>query len=94
MGYGSYEVARRGEAIEAGYLVSDVCNLIECKVEIDRGMGFLCGAIPGGDEYGCGGYFCDDHLYIPSEKLGEPTVQGLCGTCWDRWFAQGWKKDT
>lgn len=63
MGHASYTVYRNGEEIEAGYAVEDVCNRDGCEKEIDRGLGCLCGRTPGGDEYGCGGYFCGEHLF-------------------------------
>jgi hypothetical protein len=91
MGWGSYEVARNGLVIEAGYLVSDVCNRPDCKVEINRGGAFLCGSVPGGAEYGCGSYFCADHLYFPLGEIAKTTTQGLCDTCWNRWSEKGWR---
>jgi hypothetical protein len=62
MGYTRYTVYRNGQEIEAGYGVDDVCNKDGCTAEIDRGLGFLCGRSPGGDEHGCGFYFCGEHL--------------------------------
>jgi hypothetical protein len=63
MGYGHYEISRNGETIEAGYNVETVCEKTGCSEKIDRGLGHLCGKTPGGDEHGCGGYFCGQHLY-------------------------------
>jgi hypothetical protein len=62
MGYAQYTVIRNGEQIEAGYAVEAVCEREDCTTEIDRGLGYLCGEAPGGDEHGCGGYFCESHL--------------------------------
>jgi hypothetical protein len=62
MGYAFYQIWRCGEMIDAGYGVSSVCERNGCVNEINRGLGYLCGKTPGGDEYGCGGYFCDEHL--------------------------------
>jgi hypothetical protein len=84
MGYAHYSVARRGEEIEAGYGVEDVCNQEECPAEIDRGLGYLCGRTPGGDEYGCGGYFCGSHLL---SALVDDVPQ-LCPACLARWEQQ------
>lgn len=78
MGYASYTVYRRGEQIEAGYAIEDTCNQPDCNAEIDRGLGYLCGATPGGDEHGCGGYFCDEHLFISSVD-GLPQLCAACG---------------
>lgn len=64
MGYAYYEIIRNGEKIEAGYSVEAVCEEDGCKEKIDRGLAYLCGKDPGGDEHGCGGgYFCGQHLY-------------------------------
>lgn len=62
MGYARYELYRNGEKIEAGYAVNAVCDKDGCITKIDRGLAYLCGQTPGGDEYGCGGYYCADHL--------------------------------
>ncbi|MEU6674823.1 hypothetical protein [Streptomyces sp. NPDC046925] len=71
MGYGSYTVTRNGERIEAGYLVDAECDKEGCDEAIDRGLAYLCGQTPGGDEYGCGFYFCGHHM----------TVDQLCEAC-------------
>jgi len=78
MGYAHYTITRSGEEIEAGYAVEAVCETETCPAEIDRGQYYLCGDTPGGDERGCGGYFCSEHLLIVAE--GEWTGQ-LCGPC-------------
>lgn len=71
MGYGYYEVVRNGQKIEAGYTVEAMCDKPDCTRKINRGTGALCGEYPGGDEHGCGGYFCDEHIYMaPEEQLG------------------------
>lgn len=76
MGYALYEITRNGEKIEAGYAVETVCEEDGCEEQIDRGLAHLCGATPGGDEYGCGGYYCGQHLYG-----GIGPAEGLCGRC-------------
>jgi hypothetical protein len=76
MGYASYEIYRNGEKIEAGYAVATVCEEAGCTEGIDRGLAHLCGAQPGGDEYGCGGYYCGQHLY---DGIG--PAEGLCSSC-------------
>lgn len=63
MGYAHYEIVRNGETIQAGYGVEAVCEEDGCKTKIDRGLAYLCGKHPGGDEHGCGGYYCEQHLY-------------------------------
>jgi hypothetical protein len=62
MGYAYYKVVRNGEEIEAGYSVEAECDKEGCNDPIDRGLAFLCGQTPGGDEYGCGFYFCAQHM--------------------------------
>lgn len=85
MGNAHYEITRNGEKIEAGYGVETVCEQDGCEENIDRGLAHLCGNNPGGDEYGCGGYFCGQHLYLGS---GAPVSEGLCKRCSDRWEAE------
>ncbi|MFH8405530.1 hypothetical protein ACH4FX_12255 [Streptomyces sp. NPDC018019] len=81
MGYMYYEVTRQdGVTIEAGYGVPAVCEKDGCDEEINRGLGCLCGEVPGGDEYGCGRYFCGWHLYgAPADEPG-----GRCADCRDQ----------
>jgi hypothetical protein len=77
MGNANYTIWRNGQAIEAGYDVATTCEEPGCKADIDRGLAYLCGQTPGGDEHGCGGYYCGSHLFIgPSEETGD-----LCGRC-------------
>ncbi|MFI5473188.1 hypothetical protein ACIA6D_23475 [Streptomyces cacaoi] len=64
MGYARYEIIRpNGDRIEAGYAVETVCEEEGCTAKIDRGLAYLCGKDPRGDEHGCSGYFCEQHLY-------------------------------
>lgn len=77
MGNAYYEIYRNGEKIQAGYAVPTVCERDGCTETIDRGLGCLCGESPGGDEYGCGGYFCGQHLHGAPE--GEPGNR--CARC-------------
>ncbi|NUK00583.1 hypothetical protein [Streptomyces lunaelactis] len=77
MGNAFYSVLRNGEEIEAGYGVQAVCEEPGCTEVIDRGLAYLCGQTPGGDEYGCGGYFCPQHLHIPRSVV----IGDLCARC-------------
>jgi hypothetical protein len=87
MGYAHYEVVRKdGIRIEAGYAVEDTCNQDGCNAEIDRGLDYLCGARPGGDEYGCGGYFCGEHTSSPI--LDDDDVPQMCRACYAAWEKQ------
>lgn len=82
MGYARYTVYLNGQPLEAGYDVEDVCNRPDCNAEIDRGLGFLCGRTPGGDEHGCGRYFCEEHLFCV--ETGEGETSQVCEGCRDR----------
>lgn len=75
MGYAHYVLP---DGREAGYAVEDICNEPDCAEQIDRGLGYLCGQHPCGDEYGCGGYFCGRHLFV-----GAPCQ--LCARCSAAW---------
>lgn len=77
MGYAQYTLA---DGREAGYAVSDVCNLDGCTIDIDRGLDYLCGQTPGGDEYGCGKYFCGSHL-----SSGPVAGAQQCAECEASW---------
>ncbi len=59
MGWAYYEMDGR----PCGYSVEAECDREGCATRIDRGLGYLCGNMPGGDEEGCGGYFCGVHEY-------------------------------
>ncbi|MER7794921.1 hypothetical protein [Streptomyces sp. NPDC097640] len=80
MGYAHYEVIRNGERIEAGYAVEAMCDRPDCTAKVWRGLDALCGQTPGGDEFGCGGYFCDADLYLAPE--GQNGYR--CFLCRDR----------
>ena len=80
MGYAQYTISRNGKEIEAGYAVATTCEQDGCAEQIDRGLAHLCGQTPGGDEHGCGGYFCGEHRFIgPNSETGD-----LCASCSDR----------
>lgn len=84
MGYASYTISRNGEEIEAGYAVEATCEQKGCEAQIDRGLAHLCGQTPGGDEHGCGGYFCGEHLFMGSNQ----ETGDLCSSCSDRYEAE------
>ena len=62
---------------DIGYGVPAVCDFPECGTAIDRGLGYVCGGVPYGGEYGCGLYFCGEHLMFGYD---EPNRQ-LCERC-------------
>jgi hypothetical protein len=47
---------------DVGYGVPAYCDHPQCWAEIDRGLAYCCGDYHGGDEKGCGLYFCAHHL--------------------------------
>jgi hypothetical protein len=61
---------------EVGYSVPDVCNHPECDVEIDRGLSYACGDMPGSG-LGCDGFFCGKHLNFTGIK--DPSQ--VCDAC-------------
>lgn len=77
MGYARYVLS---DGREAGYAVHATCDEDGCNHGIDRGLGYLCGHMPGGDEWGCGGYFCDEHLFL----TGRSEAPQMCRRCTDR----------
>jgi hypothetical protein len=75
-----------GNAI--GYAVKDKCHAAFCSAAIDRGLAYVCGGEHEGGEHGCGGYFCDQHMFFnhsgPSgpDRLVSPQ---LCEACSRKW---------
>jgi hypothetical protein len=49
---------------DIGYGVPAYCDQPGCGKEINRGLGYVCGGEPYGGEYGCGLFFCSEHLYM------------------------------
>ena len=47
-----------------GYGVPAYCDQPQCKEQIDRGLGYVCGGEPYGGEHGCGLFFCPAHLSL------------------------------
>lgn len=83
MGYARYTVTRHGEQIEAGYSIPTTCETDGCKTQIDRGLAYLCGQTPGGDETGCGGYHCDEHLQLSVDGRWKGQVCTSCAATYD-----------
>ena len=79
MGYAYYVLP---DGREAGYSVEAVCDEEGCETEIDRGLGYLCGSDPRGDEHGCTGYFCGAHLFHGGAGFA------LCSRCCDLYEAE------
>lgn len=74
MGYARYDTPLG----PAGYAVTDTCHHDGCDMEIDRGLGHLCGDEPGCEtEDSCGRWFCGGHLfYGPRGQRCEPCLDG------------------
>ena len=47
---------------DIGYGVPAVCDHPDCAKGIDRGLSYVCGGDAYGGEFGCGLYFCSEHL--------------------------------
>ena len=77
MGYAFYTLP---DGREAGYGVEATCEAPDCSADIDRGLAYLCGEDPMGDQHGCTHYFCEAHLF-----MGGPLQ--LCEHCYDTWAA-------
>lgn len=67
MGYGVYYDTRRDR--DLGYGVPAICDHPDCDKEIDRGLSYVCGGEPYGNEYGCGLYFCFEHLHHCEDEV-------------------------
>jgi hypothetical protein len=69
---------------DVGYGVPAWCELPGCNKKIDRGISFSCGGIPG-NEYGCGLFFCEDHLRYtpldPEDTEHEGETVPVCDPC-------------
>jgi hypothetical protein len=59
---------------DIGYGVPAFCDHPDCGKKIDRGLAYVCGGQPYGGEFGCGLYFCGDHLYCGEKEQ-------LCQRC-------------
>lgn len=75
-----------------GYSVVAKCDKPDCAAEIDRGVSYACGGEHFGGEYGCGGYFCPDHLKYEFDDKDNMSPQ-LCFECAKLWLEKMNKKD-
>lgn len=69
---------QNSEGRNVGYGVPATCDLKHCRNKIDRGLGFVCGGMHDGGQWGCGGYFCSKHLFMGPSGVGQ-----LCEACTD-----------
>lgn len=77
MGWQVYEVNGR----DCGYGVPAECDSPKCRKRIDRGLAYLCGVAPGTSQFGCGLYFCTDHVTYRSRRGGGRVR--LCSRCYN-----------
>ena len=77
MGWGT---GTNADGREVGYMVSGVCEAEGCGAEIDLGLAYVCGDMHDGGAYGCGRYFCYDHLNIAI------APEQLCTPCEALWL--------
>ena len=71
-----------------GYCYSGQCNHPGCKEIINHGITYVCGGMHLGGEYGCGKYYCSNHLYYGHDFRDEEndiTIwlynENLCEEC-------------
>lgn len=64
---------------DIGYAVIAYCDHPKCNKTIDRGLAYVCGGYPYGGEYGCGLFFCSEHLII--NFRGRESATQLCPKC-------------
>lgn len=70
---------------EVGYSVEATCDHPECSEEINRGLSYFCGNIPG-DGLGCGGFFCPKHLsYATWDTQEGDRPRQVCDACCKEW---------
>ena len=79
MGWSLGHDARWGKfGRDIGYGVPAVCDHPSCTKSIDRGLSYVCGTHPYGGDYGCGLFFCGEHLHF--EERDDELPQ-LCERC-------------
>lgn len=77
MGWGS---GTNKDGREVGYMIEAVCDKDGCETKIDRGLAYVCGDMHDGGDYGCGKYFCLEHLVHFSPGAGVHP-HSLCEEC-------------
>lgn len=64
---------------DIGYGVPALCDHPKCAKKINRGLSYCCGGYLSG--YGCGLYFCSDHLVCVRKPHGCDDDIELCSRC-------------
>lgn len=62
---------------DVGDNVPGYCDYPHCKEIIERSIARVCGSAPFGGSWGCGLFFCDDHI----TPLDDDSVISLCERC-------------
>ena len=78
---------------DIGYGVPSICDFPKCNEVIDRGLSYVCGSEPYGGEFGCGLYFCEEHVTYRKPHDSDRLVQ-LCPRCYRYRPAYNAKPDT
>ena len=63
---------------DIGYGVPATCDHPGCGAEIDRGLAYVCGGEPYGGEFGCGLFFCGNHLWHAGKKREHKQICHKC----------------
>jgi hypothetical protein len=78
---------------DIGYSIAATCDQPGCKAEIDRGLGYICGYMHGDEQFGCGKYFCTDHLTMCQHPEPDGGIQ-CCAACLEifktEYAKEGW----
>jgi len=80
MGWGNCGEDSKGRPI--GYCHIGICDHPGCNEKIDRGLAYACGGMHG-DQEGCEGYFCYEHLILVDAEKYELTQGQLCPKCFE-----------
>jgi len=69
---------------DIGYGVPSICDHPDCNKEINRGLSYVCGGEAYGGEYGCGLFFCENHLGTKFADNDEDIIMdNICDRCED-----------
>lgn len=80
MGWSSCGTNKHGQKI--GYAHNGKCGHPGCKEKINHGLSYVCGNMHEGGMYGCGKYFCTEHLKSVEYPGGpERESDQLCFEC-------------
>jgi len=67
---------------DIGYGVPATCDHPGCLKKIDRGLSYVCGGDAYGGVFGCGLFFCSEHLnYYGKKQLKGIITVPLCYRC-------------